>query len=458
MSVCGRIAHADGVAVIYYGMKINEIPDRVHFVGVGGVGQSSLALHLVGTGRKVSGSDRQASNVTDKLRQSGVCVHIGHDAANVGNAQLVVRTSAVGCDNVEVEQAIRQGVPVVLREELLGAIVNDFNIRIAISGTHGKTTTTAWVHYMLQRCGVDHAAFIGGMYGGSNYFCGRNVVVCEACEYNKSFMNLRPSIAVCLNAEFDHPDCYRDKQAAMDGFADFVALAGGGVAVLPVSLAPFAVGQAVLFGSGGDVSAENVTLRCGKPSFDLVVRGKKVARVKLRIPGAHNVDNALAVAAVALALDLPMLQVAAALCTFCGVERRWTERDGICRVVTDYAHHPTEIAAAVATAKSMAKHTVCVFQPHTFSRTKAFMIQFAECFSGVSVVYLPVFAARESPIDGVDSVALCRIARSLGIDAYCAADFAEAAATATKLVTSSRDILLLLGAGNVCDMAEMFCK
>ena len=141
-----------------------------------------------------------------------------------------------------------------------------------------------------------------------------------------------------------------------------------------------------------------------------------------------------------------------------GVERRWTERDGICRVVTDYAHHPTEIAAAVATAKSMAKHTVCVFQPHTFSRTKAFMVQFAECFSGVSVVYLPVFAARESPIDGVDSVALCRIARSLGIDAYYAADFAEAAATATKLVTSRRDILLLLGAGNVCDMAEMFCK
>ena len=169
-------------------------------------------------------------------------------------------------------------------------------------------------------------------------------------------------------------------------------------------------------------------------------------------------DNALAVAAVALALDLPMLQVAAALCTFCGVERRWTERDGICRVVTDYAHHPTEIAAAVATAKSMAKHTVCVFQPHTFSRTKAFMVQFAECFSGVSVVYLPVFAARESPIDGVDSVALCRIARSLGIDAYYAADFAEAAATATKLVASRRDILLLLGAGNVCDMAEMFCK
>ena len=124
MSVCGGIAHADGVAVIYYGMKINEIPDRVHFVGIGGVGQSALALHLVGTGRKVSGSDRQASDVTDKLRQNGVCVHIGHDAANVGNAQLVVRTSAVGCDNVEVAQAIRQGVPVVLREELLLSLIH----------------------------------------------------------------------------------------------------------------------------------------------------------------------------------------------------------------------------------------------------------------------------------------------------------------------------------------------
>lgn len=434
-------------------MKANEIPNRVHFVGICGAGQSALALHLARTGHIVDGSDVQSGTVAARLASCGITVNVGHDEKYVQGAELVVRSSAVAESNPEVAYAVKKGIPVVLREQLLGAVVNDFRTRIAISGTHGKTTTTAWVHHVLTRCGVEHAAFIGGEYSGSNYYYGTDIVVCEACEYNKSFLNIAPNVAVCLNAEFDHPDCYADKAAVLAAFGEFVSLAKQHVAVLPVSLAYMAQGKAVLFGEGGDVEAKNVSVCCGKPSFDLVVRGQKVARCRLAVHGRHNVDNALAVVAVACALDLPLLSVATALGTFGGVQRRWTEYDGKCKVVVDYAHHPTEIKATVDTARSMFNNTVCVFQPHTFSRTKTLFVQFAECFCGVTVVYLPVFAAREKPLSGVNSQALASYARSIGVDAYYADNFAQAAALAKKLAHGGA--VLLLGAGDVADMLPL---
>ena len=440
-------------------MNISEIPERIHFVGIGGIGQSALAQHLLRIGRSVSGSDRVDGNMLAKLRAAGAKVYVGHDAANVKEAQLVVRTSAVTEDNVEVAEALRRGIPVALREELLGAIVNDFPIRVCVSGTHGKTTTTAMVSHVLRSVGVSHAAFIGGEYLGDNYLYGNDIVVCEACEYNRSFLQLRPTIAVCLNAEFDHPDCYADSKQSQAAFRQFVSLAKEGVAVLPTSLSEFALGRAVLVGENGNVFADNVSLQNGHPSFELISDGKYVARCGLRVVGMHNVYNALCAVAVCKCLGVSLSAAAKSLGTFCGVDRRWTEYPSVrCRVVVDYAHHPTEIRASLATAQSMCKNTVCVFQPHTFSRTKAFMRQFAECFCGTSVVYLPIYSAREQPVDGVTSKRLCALAKTTGIDAYSADNFEEAYSIVTKLLCDPTDILLILGAGDVVNFATYFLK
>ena len=438
-------------------MNINEIPERVHFVGIGGVGQSALAQHLLRTGHKVSGSDKVDGKQLEKLRNSGAIVHIGHDAANVDGAQLVVRTSAVGIDNVEVLQAQKMGIPVVLREQLLGAIVNDFDIRICISGTHGKTTTTAMVSHVLRMAGVSHAAFIGGDFGGSNYLYGKGIALCEACEYNRSFLQLKPTVAVCLNAEFDHPDCYADQRETENAFAKFVASAKNGIAVLPVDLAYFAKGKAELCGDGGSVCVSNIKLCQGIPSFDIFSDGCFVAGCKLRVKGLYNVQNALFAFAVCKCLNVPLLQAVHSLCTFGGVDRRWNELPcNCCRIVVDYAHHPTEISASLSTAKSMCNNTVCVFQPHTFSRTKAFMQQFANCFVGTKVIFLPIFAAREQPVEGVDSASLAALANRVGAEAYFANDFAEAKTIACNLLQDKSDILLILGAGDVVNFADYF--
>ncbi len=440
-------------------MNISEIPERVHFVGIGGVGQSALAQHLLQTGHKVSGSDRTDSEMLAKLRGLGAKVFVGHKATNVDNAELVVRTSAVMTDNVEIVEARRRGVHVVLREELLGAIVNNFPIRVCISGTHGKTTTTAMVSHVLRSVGMSHTAFIGGEYLGGNYLHGDNIVVCEACEYNRSFLQLQPTVAVCLNAEFDHPDCYADEQQTLTAFKQFVGSAHDGVAVLPTGLSGLCTSKSVLFGDCGDVVADNVVLQGGYPSFNLVVDGKFVAHCKLRVAGMHNVHNALCTFAVCKCLGVSLISATQALCTFRGVDRRWTEYPSArCRVVVDYAHHPTEIRASLATAQSMCKNTVCVFQPHTFSRTKAFMRQFAECFKGAAVVYLPIYPAREPPIQGVTSQALCNLAKEYGVEAYYAEDFAGAQTTVSKLLRDPADILLILGAGDVVNFATYYLK
>ncbi|MBQ8505634.1 MAG: UDP-N-acetylmuramate--L-alanine ligase, partial [Clostridia bacterium] len=189
-------------------MKVQHIPHRVHFVGIGGIGMSSLAQWLLARGYQVSGSDRQNSEIVDILRKKGAKIAIGHSADNVTDVQLVVRTSAVSLDNVEVARAVANGIPVMLREELLGIIFNSYATRVAVCGTHGKTTVTAMIHHILKENNIAHTCFLGGLYQGENFSDGGDIVVAEACEYNRSFLHLSPTICCCLNAEYDHPDCF----------------------------------------------------------------------------------------------------------------------------------------------------------------------------------------------------------------------------------------------------------
>lgn len=418
---------------------------------------SGLAQHLHILGHVVTGSDRLESERTIALRQLGIDVRIGHSATNVSRAEMVVRTSAVHTDNVEVAEALRLNTPVILREQLLGAIFNSFHTRVAVCGTHGKTTVTAMIHEILKRAGVSHTALIGGVYQGNNYFSGCDVVVAEACEFNRSFLNLYPTICVCLNAEYDHPDCYRDKEDVRRAYTDFMGnVSEDGNVVLPYnlrSLCPYR--KRVYYDKKYPVS--NIGLIDGKATFDVALDDGTTRTLQLGVVGEHNVNNALAALTVARLLNVPFAQVKEALSAFGGVDRRWTERNDckLCKVVVDYAHHPTEIACSVATARSISKgKVVCVFQPHTYSRTKAFFDEFATCFEDADIVaYLPVYSAREKPLAGVNSYLLAERARELNINARYMPDF-NTAKQWIKSVMSPNDVLLILGAGDVCELAE----
>ena len=437
-------------------MKMEDIPRRVHFVGIGGVGMSGLAQHLNNLGYEVSGSDRTQSERTDALTQLGITVHIGHRAENVVNAQLVVRTSAVHDDNVEVAQARKSNIPVILREQLLGTIFNSFDTRIAVCGTHGKTTVTSLIHEILCQGGVPHTALIGGVYHGNNYYFGQNIVVAEACEFNRSFYNLYPTICVCLNAEYDHPDCYTSQDDVHRAFSTFMGNTDeNGTVVLPYALRSLcAERKRLCYDKLFDLT--NVTFNDGKPCFDITLNGQ-TCTFQLGVVGEHNVNNALAAIAVThQLLGVPLHAVKSGLRSFDGVDRRWTQRKtDLCRVIVDYAHHPTELACSVATAKSITKgKVVCVFQPHTYSRTKAFFDGFATCFNGVSVAYLPIYSAREQPIAGVNSYLLAERAKYLGVDAHFVPDF-QSAKQWIESTVSHDDTLLILGAGDVNELANM---
>lgn len=432
-------------------MKMTEIPHRVHFVGIGGVGMSALAQHLHKLGYHVTGSDRTESEQTELLRGFGIPVCIGHRAENVRNTQLVVHTSAVHFDNPEIVEAAKQRLPVVLREELLGAVFDSFPERVAVCGTHGKTTATAMLHEVLASANVSHAAFIGGIYGKNNYYFGKNLVIAEACEYNRSFLNLHPTITLCLNAEFDHPDCYKNLADVKKAFGKFFAnTEPSGSVVLPRKLAKLCKKRRAVYFD--DRKVQDVRLEDGKPRFYLP---DYATEVSLNVVGAHNVNNALAVIAVTNELHIPVLQTLACLSKFHGVERRWTEKSGVCRIICDYAHHPTEIECSVAAAKSVTEgKVVCVFQPHTYSRTQALFKRFASCFSHADkVAYLPVYSARETPIQGVDSQRLAAKAQNMGVDAYFVEDFAAARRWVLNNVRPN-DVLLILGAGDVVKLAD----
>lgn len=431
---------------IYWNMKL--IPKSVHFVGIGGIGMSALAQHLLHLGVSVSGSDLHANVVTEKLQKCGAKIFVGHSAENVINSELVVRTSAVAEDNCEVACAVRNGIPVLLREELLGLIFDSFSERIAVCGTHGKTTVTAWIHHLLQECGVSHAAFIGGEYQGCNYFFGENVVVAEACEYNASFLNLHPTLCVCLNAEYDHPDCYADEKSVHAAFVKLFQQSGR--VILPQKLQRLWP-QGEVYDKTALV--QNVALKNGCASFCF---GGESRSVQLSVCGMHNVNNALAVSCVAEKLGLPIVDVVRALETFHGVDRRWTTKNCKIPVVCDYAHHPTEIQAAVSTAKSVCNgRIICVFQPHTYSRTKAFETEFVSCFSKADqVVYLPIFAAREAPVADVSSFKLFELAKQAGRNAKYFETFSQAADYLLKTVTP-KDLVVLVGAGDVDCLADL---
>jgi UDP-N-acetylmuramate--alanine ligase len=438
---------------------------HVHLVGIGGAGLSAIATVLLEQGYTVSGSDLRASPVTERLARLGAAIHVGHDAANLGSADMVVISSAVPAGNPEVDEARRRGIPVIKRAEWLGGMMAGRR-GIAIAGTHGKTTTTAMIALILRDAGLAPTFIVGGdipQLGTSAAAGLGDVFVIEADEYDHTFLGLRPEIAVVTVVEWDHPDCYPTPEAMVEAFRQFVQLVPPQGLVVACGDDP---GVASVLATGGpdrvplrryglnednDWRAVEAQLNAhGGYDFEVQVRRTSVGTVSLAVPGMHNVKNSLAALAVADWLDVPFDRAAATLAGFSGVGRRFEvkgEARGVL-VIDDYAHHPTEIRATLAAARTRYpdRPMWVVFQPHTYSRTRALLDDFAAAFGDADhVIIVDIFPAREMDDGSVSSRDI--MARMRHPDARVIGPLEE---TVSYLVGHLRpgDVLMTLGAGD----------
>jgi len=432
---------------------------RVHFVGIGGIGMSALARFLLAKGYDVSGSDRAPGEQGQALTELGARVQSGHHAEHIDGAELLVVSSAIGPENPEVQAARARHIPVIKRAELLGEIVNGGG-GVAIAGTHGKTTTSALIGHILTEAGLDPTILIGGVGVnlGSNAQVGSSdLVVAEADEFDASFLQLRPHTAVITNVEADHLDFYGTLEAISAAFRKFALAVTATLVVcaddpsLP-DLTRGATAQVLTYGiERGEWRASDIREEHGTTSFE-AGNGSHRQRFSTGLAGRHNVENALAAIAVAHSLQIPAAMIAESVESFRGVARRFEikgEVDGVL-VMDDYAHHPTEIRANLEALRERFKRPIrLVFQPHTYSRTSAFLGEFAAAFRDADHTYLlDIYAAREVNTYGVTSRELAEAAEKVEADVVY---------TATPDVTLERlldevrrgDLVITMGAGDV---------
>lgn len=445
-------------------VQLPDPPAHVHMVGIGGVGVSGLARMLVRRGYSVSGSDINDSPIVRDLRAEGIPVAIGHAAENVGDADLVVITAALKPDNPELVEAERHGIHVVKRAAVLGLLANPA-VCLAVAGSHGKSTTSGMAALALDRAGVQPSFAVGATVrelGTNARLSGGQHIVVEADEYDYSFLWLRPRVAIITNIEHDHPDIFADLDQILDAFARFAdGIAPNGTLVLSAedegcrallkridrdAFAP----RIVTFGE----SVGDWRLNTGADVSTAVSPSGQVFELRLSVPGRHNLLNALAVLASAEGLGLEPDALLAGLAEFGGVSRRFEVcRDDEIAVVSDYAHHPTEIAATIAAARERFpdRRIVAVFQPHTYSRTRALLDEFAHALDAADqVVLADIYRAREVDSLGVSSG---DIAARMTAAVQVASDPAESAQVVREMLRSG-DVVLVMGAGDIYLAAE----
>ncbi|MCL5005464.1 MAG: UDP-N-acetylmuramate--L-alanine ligase [Acidobacteria bacterium] len=445
---------------------------RIHFVGIGGIGMSGIAEVLLNLGFSVSGSDLKQTPVTERLARLGAQVFEGHAATNVGDAEVVVVSSAVPPQNPEIAEAIRHKIPVIPRAEMLAELMR-LKFCVAVAGSHGKTTVTSMVAVMLAEAGLDPTAVIGGRldaFGSSARLGKGELMVVEADESDRSFLYLLPTLAVITNIDREHLDHYENLEEIENSFASFmnkVPFYGVVIACTDApwrrpleTLLPRLRRRVVTYGiePGADVTARNLDLQSGSSLFDVDVNGNCIGRFTVNIAGRHNVQNALAAIAVGRELDLTPEQIREGLEHFRGADRRFqikAELDGI-TVVDDYGHHPTEIQATLEAAKLHgAKRIWAIFQPHRYTRTKFLMDDFARCFGACDRVYvLDIYPASEPPIAGVTSERLVRRMSELGFKRARYRPSPAAVLEEVLAEANAGDLILTVGAGSVWTIAE----
>ena len=440
---------------------------HIHFVGIGGIGMSGIAEVLANLGFRVSGSDQKKSEVTAHLEELAVQVDEGHAAENVGDAHVVVRSTAVRDDNPEIIEARRRSIPVIPRAEMLAELMRMKPHTVAVAGSHGKTTTTSMVATVLGIAGLDPTFVIGGIvrtYRANARLGKSDLMVVEADESDRSFLMLTPTIAVVTNIDREHMDYYHDMEDVRKCFADFVnKVPFYGAAILCLddphvqAVIPNVGRRRVTYGMSAqaDVSAHEISYDQSFGSKFSVLRGIDVlGRVTLRVPGKHNVYNSLAAIAVGLELEVPFDTIAHALGEFSGADRRFQfkgEEAGV-TVVDDYGHHPTEIKATLSAARIGApnRRIVVLFQPHRYTRTNDLMDEFASAFNNADVLFVTdIYAASEPPIEGVDAEILTGRIKSWG---HKNAEYVGAVESAPEILRANvreGDLVITLGAGSV---------
>jgi UDP-N-acetylmuramate--alanine ligase len=446
---------------------------RIHFVGIGGIGMSGIAEVLLNLGYKVSGSDLKPSPITQRLAGLGATVFEGHRAENIAGTEVVVASSAVTQDNPELIEAHAQHIPVIQRAEMLAELMR-LKYGIAIAGMHGKTTTTSMVASVLAAGGLDPTIVVGGRIDaiGSNARLGKSqYLVAEADESDRSFLRLSPILAVVTNIDREHMDCYRNMRDVKRAFLDFMDRVPfyGMVVVcnddpLLRRMLPQIRRRTLTYGTrkGSDfrIKASPIERQPGEnvpvSRFHVIYRGQDLGEFHLHVPGAHNVLNATAAVAVGVGLDIRPDQIRGALENFRGVDRRFQLRGkaaGV-SVIDDYGHHPTEIRATLAAARQCGYRRIhVVFQPHRYTRTRDLMDDFATAFTEAdSLFVLDIYPASEPPIEGITSQALVGRIKEVGKrDASRVGSFPEAAEAAIAAAQSG-DMILTLGAGSVSQL------
>ncbi|HJB76155.1 MAG TPA: UDP-N-acetylmuramate--L-alanine ligase [Candidatus Oscillibacter avistercoris] len=438
---------------------------RAHLVGIGGVSMCPLAEVLRGMGLQVQGSDMTESDTVRHLRSLGIPVAIGHNAENLGDCDLVIRTAAVHDSNPEIAGAVARGIPVYERAQAWGAIMQRYPNALCVSGTHGKTTTTSMCTHIFMAAEADPTVMIGGtlplLHAG--YRVGKgDTIILESCEYCNSFLSFFPTVAVILNVEEDHLDFFKDLhdiQRSFRQFAELVPEAGSVIVNADNASAMEAVAgiahPVFTFGLDhpADCTAANLQEVDGRPVFDVMVRGEKYAHVELHVYGHHNVLNALAAASAAYVLDLPGHAVEEGLASFTGAGRRFEHKGTYhgAEVYDDYAHHPDELHALFTTAREMGyQRLVVAFQPHTYSRTAKLFDRFVEELKIPDVAILAeIFAAREQNTLGISSADLCR---NVPGAVYCST--LDKVADQLRQVARPGDLILTVGAGDIYRAGE----
>ena len=446
-------------------------PLAVHFIGIGGISMSGLAEILLEEGFHISGSDAKESALTDALEKKGARIYYGQRASNISDStDVVVYTAAIHPDNPEFARAKELGIPMLTRAELLGQIMRNYDTPIAVAGTHGKTTTTSMLSHILLKGDCDPTISVGGILPaiGGNIRVGQSeTFLTEACEYTNSFLSFFPKISIILNMDADHLDFFKDIDDIRRSFRRFAELLpADGTLIINAdtpeyqSITEGLPCQVITYGleNNADYTASNITYdEFGHASFNVRYKGSDLGRCSLKVPGSHNVSNALSAVAAGRLLNLPWEVIAEGLLSFTGTDRRFQYKGtvGGVTIIDDYAHHPTEIEATLKAAANYPHRKVwCVFQPHTYTRTKALLPEFAQALTLADhVVLADIYAARETDTLGISSEDLADRIRELGTPCEYFPTFDEIENFLLENCTQG-DLLITMGAGDIVNIGE----
>ncbi len=453
-------------------MFLNKIKN-IHFIGIGGIGMSSIAEILLANGFNISGSDINSSAITTHLQKLGATIFIGHAGRNIKKVDLVVRSSAINVDNPEVIEAKKRGITVIKRSKILAELMR-LKYGIGIAGTHGKTTTTTMVGLALIEGGLDPAIIVGGQsnnFDGTNAYAGKgDYVVVEADEYDRTFLELQPVINVITTLELEHLDTYKNFEGEKTAFIEFankvpfygfVLLCADEKNVM--DLIPFIKSKVITYGlnRNSHIRAIDVKYHQMSSSFTVLFKGENLGRINLNLPGVHNIKNALPAIGIAKELGVEFNKIKKALESFKGVRRRFEVKyNKEILVIDDYAHHPTEVEAALsAVHKGWKRRLIVVFQPHLYSRTKDFYKEFANAFLKTDIfICTDIFPAREKPIKNISGELIANEAKNLGHPNVIYEKDKRNITKVLKNIVKSGDIIITMGAGDIWKYGDEFIQ